>query len=854
MSVPEFRRMRFSAAFLCVFLILLCMPMLGYAYDEYDYEGDMGDVRWVYHPSIYKLEMSLKPNGTTAYIKMPTNVIRDEVQTIEIYGAVTVLESGFKNCPALEEVNFHGIAEHGLMNAYTFQNCTSLKTVYLHTDCTIIGNNAFDGCTALEKIEMAEESLVEKWQIKEIRTQAFRNCRSLPDTVVNSLFNNRVDSEVQEYSLETIGPYAFEGCTRLMVARIPQWVRSLSQYAFKDCTNLDTVRFECATTINIDGVQQYVGVEKIGVGVFSGCTKLDTVELPKSLITLETEDSFTHSAGDGAFKGCTALEEIQLPENLSGTMADVFRGCTGLKRVNIPAGVKELYYTFADCTSLEDVTFAEGLERIAGGFWGCTALQGIQLPSTVTDLDYAFSGCTKLNEVNLSSGVVYMSNAFEGCTGLQQIELPETILYIRSAFRGCTALASIELPAGVVDLYGAFFGCTKIRSIVIPDGFTGNGDYRYRGKNFTASMASAFENCTSLNSASLSSSLEAIGSNAFKSCTALTGITVPGHVAEIGVGAFEDCTTLTGITLPGCVASIGAHAFRGCTKLGSVAFAAGVEGYAAAMTIGSQAFENCSSLTAFSFPKGLKKIESNAFENTALQTADLSAVVTGEAIISTYAFSNCKSLKTAVIGNGFKVIDYRAFEGCSNLEALTLGEGVKRIGERAFSGTKLTDVTFPAGLEQIGQYAMPTLRHAGFKGRGACPTFQNYAFWYSPSSVTVQCHRASAIETWAKGKGFKIEYWGTSLELPTSLQRVEDNAFVGIAVESIVVPKNVTYIGHQAFSNLSAEDTVTVVIEADSVTIERDAFQGSTVLIQAPAGFAYSADDFEGAAVTIKIQ
>ena len=83
--------------------------------------------------------------------------------------------------------------------------------------------------------------------------------------------------------------------------------------------------------------------------------------------------------------------------------------------------------------------------------------------------------------------------------------------------------------------------------------------------------ASAFQNCTSLTSIDIPSSVKEIGKWAFYDCTSLTEVDLcEDGVTEIGEGTFSDCYSLTNVTIPFSMKKIGAWAFYGCSSLTSV--------------------------------------------------------------------------------------------------------------------------------------------------------------------------------------------------------------------------------------------------------------------------------------------
>lgn len=76
-------------------------------------------------------------------------------------------------------------------------------------------------------------------------------------------------------------------------------------------------------------------------------------------VTMPECDLFeTIGASTLNFSGCTKLEEINLPDNLKTIGDETFRGCSSLKEITLPSSLKSLgKYAFMSCSSLEDITF-----------------------------------------------------------------------------------------------------------------------------------------------------------------------------------------------------------------------------------------------------------------------------------------------------------------------------------------------------------------------------------------------------------------------------------------------------------------------------------------------------------------
>jgi len=119
--------------------------------------------------------------------------------------------------------------------------------------------------------------------------------------------------------------------------------------------------------------------------------------------------------------------------------------------------------------------------------------------------------------------------------------------------------------------------------------------------------ASAFHQCSSLESITIPEGVTSIGDYAFSQCSSLTSITIPEGVTSIGTGAFQWCSSLTSITIPEGVTSIGSSAFYQCSSLESITIPEGVT------SIGNYTFSGCSSLTSITLPSSLTSISVSSF-------------------------------------------------------------------------------------------------------------------------------------------------------------------------------------------------------------------------------------------------
>ena len=124
--------------------------------------------------------------------------------------------------------------------------------------------------------------------------------------------NTSVTSVVIPNSVTSING-AFENCTGLTSAGIPDSVTTIGVSAFRDCTGLTNVSIPDSVT-------------SIGAYAFAGCNGLSSVSIPDSVTSI----------GAKAFQGCTALTSVSIPDSVTSIEFAAFFGCPNLKEVNIP--------------------------------------------------------------------------------------------------------------------------------------------------------------------------------------------------------------------------------------------------------------------------------------------------------------------------------------------------------------------------------------------------------------------------------------------------------------------------------------------------------------------------------------
>ena len=173
-------------------------------------------------------------------------------------------------------------------------------------------------------------------------------------------------------------------------------------------------------------------------------------------------------------------------------------------------------------------------------------------------------------------------------------------------------------------------------------------------------------------------------------------ITFEGDVTEVKDGGWDYDDRCTKIILPESVTKIGDKGFYKCSRVETF-IAPGIT------EIGTESFAECEKLTSFDWGK-LADIPYKAFYKAGF--VDL--VIPGQIkdITGSYAFRECKNLKTVVFEEGVESIsgDY-VFTNTTAVESVKFPSTFKTIGEGAFYANYGLKSIEWGGVESIGSHA-----------------------------------------------------------------------------------------------------------------------------------------------------
>ncbi len=338
----------------------------------------------------------------------------------------------------------------------------------------------------------------------------------------------------------------------------------------------------------------------------------------------------------------------------------------------------------------------------------------IEIPDNVSHIkENALSDFCKMTTLVIPKSVeVIETPCFTNCRFLENIIVDESnpffshidgTLYNKEKNelirRPCGKTGAVHIPRGV-EIIAPFAFIGNINLIAI----TFSETVKKIGRQ-------AFENCRNLTYINLNDTLETISAASFRHCNNIKKIHIPAGVKNLDSTCFYDCEKLTSITIAkenehyhvddNIIYSNNPKKLLRCplNKKGDIIVSQGTE------EISTFAFSECREIKSIQLPDTLKSIKPGAFSSC----GDLTCINLPEGItkIENSSFSFCTKLREIHIPEGVVSIGEHAFFWCSELQTVTIPSTVKEIGEKAFAdANKIEKIVIPEATTKIGKFAV----------------------------------------------------------------------------------------------------------------------------------------------------
>lgn len=623
----------------------------------------------------------------------------------------------------------------------------------------------------------------------------------------------------------------------------------------------------------------------------------DVFEVGSLTYKVLSDDTVQVGDGDTAMTGLSGSVTIPPSVKYGGTTYNVtaigdkaFLRCSDITSLEIPDTVTAIGRLALADLNVNTITIPDSVETLGEEVLSGAKMTSVTLSSKLTTIpDRAFNSCPNLREVTIPDSVTKIETyAFNSCSSLTMITIPKNVEYIGKHAFWSSALINVTIEGNslteIDDLAFAF--CESLKTINIPSSIETIGEqaFQHCGVLRTTGLETGTSNLTSIGeeafssimikSISIPSTCTDISKNAFTRCSKLQEINVdeenPNYSSEDGILYDKNKETLylypaaktgSSYTTPDGLKTIGAYAFEENQRLRDVTITDGVE------TIERSAFQGAGVETVI-MPDSVTSIGELAFYNS----KSLSEITLSKNLkeIPDYIFYNCSSLSEVEIPASVKKIGTSILSGCESLEKVTIkSPELTSISSSAFSGTP-DDVEFDVETNAIKNMLIDTCGVSADNitsaGKDPKPSIENFTLdgiYYKVLSDPTD----TANGTVQVGNGYSgsfevtLEMAKNLVEIPETVTEettgntytvvaIGDSAFapawnaawedmMSSRVKNISIPKTVTTIGKNAFSEANKLETITFAEGSQLTSIGEHAFDTCSALksITLPDGF-----------------
>lgn len=323
----------------------------GETYRIIDYSGTSKDV---VIPETYK-------NFKITDIDREVFTHNNYIETVTISeNTITIGPYAFDGCINLKAIVFNQYSKLETIKNHAFLGCIRLKNILIPKGVTSIGEGAFYDCSGLVAIKIPGS-------VTNIGYEDFYNCNNLRYTFYGNnreaYLSNVVVEPANELFINSIILYNREdvGLANMVNEEWSYILTNNNEILELRCLNTGVVNVDLSTIfedytiltvgdfafINCERLMNIImphGVTSIGFSAFRNCFKIENITLPESI----------RSIGEYAFYNCAEIENITIPNSVISIGCKAFNLCPNLSSVlvlgNTPWYRTESYYGWQNKT------------------------------------------------------------------------------------------------------------------------------------------------------------------------------------------------------------------------------------------------------------------------------------------------------------------------------------------------------------------------------------------------------------------------------------------------------------------------------------------------------------------------
>lgn len=213
--------------------------------------------------SLGEMENFIPANVTTIgnYSFMGTSITG--ISTVLNAKITSIGNGAFKSCYQITEFDFSKYTALSSVGNYLFEDCGRLTTV---KNIKFLTNYMFKDCISLKGVNLNEYYVLPN-SISRIPEGLFYGCYNLlSNGVAGGLVFDNASS-----TIDTIGAFAFKGCSSLTTFTLPESIIQIGNGAFQDCTHLEKLRINRNCVSMIAGTNKQTNEDDLVNGIFYGC-------------------------------------------------------------------------------------------------------------------------------------------------------------------------------------------------------------------------------------------------------------------------------------------------------------------------------------------------------------------------------------------------------------------------------------------------------------------------------------------------------------------------------------------------------------------------------------------------------
>ena len=588
-----------------------------------------------------------------------------------------------------------------------------------------------------------------KFVVLEIKDGVFRDAKDITGLILPS-------------TIESIGNYAFAGCTGLqyiqVMATVPPSCSTEAFYgvdvilyvpkgtyeAYKEAEGWSSfsniIDGEPIPDFTVNGLT-YHQLSKTTVSLIDGTSANGDVSIPETVQYNDVYYTVTE-IGDTAFYQCANMISVTIPKSVTNVASEAFYECTGLKYVEIadgdtPLSFKDNYQFWT--SPLDSAYIGRDLEYGSATKYGgnspfvgrtsafYTPIKKVIFGDSVTVVGKSlFRYSVSLESVILGENVTEIeSSAFGGCTSLKTVVCnavtPPTCR--NTEFRNTSA--TLYVPEGTLEAYQTARGWNVFAKIIdspyVPDFVVDGIKYTLLGKGQVGVVAinevTKYEGDIVLPETvtfeGVTYTLTTICSGAFYQCNDLKSVSIPATVTAIEEEAFYSCSPrieCKAMIPPTCTrysfSNVSSKVYIPEGTLELYQDATGWKDFSYLIDVAYVPDFTFDGVRYTQVSKGKVGVDALVLWETDIdillpETVEHEGVVYHLTEICEGAFSD-RHLSSIAIPEGLTAIRDYAFYNCYQLKSIKLPDSLTTLGASAFAGcSQLRKVTIPEGVTSI---------------------------------------------------------------------------------------------------------------------------------------------------------